>query len=182
MPNGVIVTLASLSAIAATVLAFIFIIPEKKRPTLNGFFRILHDILNFKSLLLELILKASYVFATAYVIFSGFFTIFGKTYDYGYYGRSFGDNLLEGFIMMVAGPIAIRLAYELLMMFVILVKNVTDINKKMGGEKAAEPEQPQYQQEQYQQYQQPRYTACPHCGNVVAPDQTYCNTCGTRVK
>lgn len=173
MSGSVITVLAGLSAVAATVLAFIFIVPEKKRASLNGFFKLVHDILNFKSLLLELILKASYIFATAFSVFAGFFTIFGKTYSYGYYGRSFGDNLVEGLLIMVLGPITIRLAYELLMMFVILVKNVTDINKKMDNNQPQQPVQPQ-------QPEQP--TNCPNCGNTLGAGQVFCNQCGTKVK
>ena len=173
MSGSVITVLAGLSAVAATVLAFIFLLPEKKRASLNGFFKVVHDILNFKSLLLELILKASYIFATAFTVFAGFFTIFGKTYNYGYYGRSFGDNFVEGILIMILGPIAIRLTYELLMMFVILVKNVTDINKKMGGTQPQQPVQPQ-------QPAQP--TNCPNCGNPIGAGQVFCNQCGTKVK
>lgn len=38
---------AIILAIAATVLAFIFIVPEKKREKLNAFGKFLHDTCNF---------------------------------------------------------------------------------------------------------------------------------------
>ena len=43
MSGSVITVLAGLSAVAATVLAFIFIVPEKKRASLNGFFKSAFD-------------------------------------------------------------------------------------------------------------------------------------------
>ena len=39
-----------------------------------------------------------------------------------------------GLLLMILGPIAIRLVYELLMMMVILVKNVIEINNKLKNQ------------------------------------------------
>ena len=57
---------AIILAIAATVLAFIFIVPEKKREKLNAFGKFLHDTCNFKYLVVEKLLQALYIFLTAY--------------------------------------------------------------------------------------------------------------------
>ena len=45
-----------LLAVAVTVLAFIFITPDKKRGKLNAFGKALHDFLNFRYLIVEKIL------------------------------------------------------------------------------------------------------------------------------
>ena len=66
---------ALILAIVATVLAFIFIVPEKKRAKLNKFGQFWHDALNFKFLIVEKILQALYIFFTAFVLLSGFFTL-----------------------------------------------------------------------------------------------------------
>lgn len=58
---------AILFAIAATVLAFIFIVPEKRREKLNAFGKFLHDTCNFKYLVVEKLLQALYIFATSLV-------------------------------------------------------------------------------------------------------------------
>lgn len=47
---------AVLAAIAATVLAFIFLVPEKRRANLNGFGKFIHDTLNFKYLIISKVL------------------------------------------------------------------------------------------------------------------------------
>ncbi len=122
--TGVFYTFAVLSAIAATVLAYIFIIPESKRPKLNGLLKKVHDVLNFKTLFIEIMLKALYVFATALCIFTGLFGIFSALFTHASFALGY-------FALMIGGPIAVRITYEILMMFIILVKNVTDINKKM---------------------------------------------------
>lgn len=66
---------AILFAIAATVLAFIFIVPEKRREKLNAFGKFLHDTCNFKYLVVEKLLQALYIFATSLVILNGFFML-----------------------------------------------------------------------------------------------------------
>lgn len=107
-------------AVAATVLAFIFIIPEKKYATLPKFFRIVADIFNFKNLMIETILRALYIFFTCYAIISGFFTLF--------------SSFLGGLIVMVLAPIGIRFVFELLMMAILAVKNIISINQKLKNQ------------------------------------------------
>ena len=48
-------------AVVATILAFIFLVPEKRREKMNAFGRFLHDTVNFKYLLVEKILQALYI-------------------------------------------------------------------------------------------------------------------------
>jgi hypothetical protein len=52
-----------------------------------------------------------------------------------YIWKALGNNILIGLAITVLGPIALRLAYEMLMMFILLVKNVIDINGKLKVEK-----------------------------------------------
>lgn len=118
-------------AITATVLAFIFIVPEKRRARLNSFGKFLHDTCNFKYLIVEKILQALYIFLTCFVLLCGFFMLFRVNY----WGEWQG---LYGILIMVIGPIAIRLVYELAMMLVLLVKNVISINNKLSG-KSGDP-------------------------------------------
>lgn len=111
-----------LLALAATIALFVFVLPAKKNGKLgNNFLQVLHNIFNFKSLLLEVILKAIYVFFTCYIILQGFFTLFSV-------------DALVGLLMMLLGPIVIRLSFEGIMMFIILVKKVISIDNKLKGE------------------------------------------------
>lgn len=71
-------------------------------------------------------LQALYIFATAFVILSGFFMLFQTTYGHWLGGY--------GLLTMILGPIVIRLVYELLMMMVLLVKNVIAINNKLKNQ------------------------------------------------
>ncbi len=126
---------AAILAVAATVLALIFIVPEKRRSKLNAFGKFVQDTLNFKYLIVEKILQAFYILATAFTVLSGFFMLFmvvgndwtGRTWLGGY-----------GLLLMLLGPIVIRLAYELIMMLVLLVKNVISINTKLRNQNGDE--------------------------------------------
>ena len=133
--------LAIILAIAATVLAFIFIVPSKKREKLGGFMRFLHDFLNFKFLIIEKILQALYILCTAYCICFGVTSLFSFTY-YEYWGDShlsWGGGV--GILTLLIGPFIVRLVYEGLMLTLILIKNVIQINNKIKDEtgKGADP-------------------------------------------
>lgn len=121
-----------LAAIAATVLALIFIVPEKHLPKLGKFGKFLHDAVNFKFLIVEKILQVLYILSTCLCVFVGLFSLLGFTayFDYGYF-HWFGG---QGLLLLLFGPIAVRLVYELLIMGLLLVKNVIQINNKLKGE------------------------------------------------
>ena len=71
-------------------------------------------------------MQALYIFATAVVILNGFFMLFTVVY-----GQWLGGY---GILVMILGPIVIRLVYELLMMVIILIKNVISINNKLKNQ------------------------------------------------
>lgn len=131
MPQQAILILAAVAAVVCTVLILVFITPEKKRAGLNKFFKFLHDLFNFNFLIIEKILKVLYILATTFVVALGFFMLFGVAkVDLAFYERS---TYLGGYgiLVMILGPIVVRLAYELIMMAILLVKNVIQINRKL---------------------------------------------------
>lgn len=127
---GTLAVVAAVLAVVATVLAFVFLVPEKRREKMGNFGKFLHDTVNFKYLIVEKILQALYIFLTCFVILSGFFLLF-KTVD-TWEGKYWLGG--QGLLLMILGPIVIRLVYELLMMMVLLVKNVIAINGKLRSQ------------------------------------------------
>ena len=123
---GTLGIIAILLAIIATVLAFIFIVPAKRREKMGKFGKFLHDVCNFKFLIVEKILQALYIFFTALVILVGFFMLFCSDWS-GWMGG-------KGILLMILGPIAVRLSYELVMMAVLAVKNIIAINSKLRNQ------------------------------------------------
>lgn len=148
------IVMAVLAAIAATVLLAIKVLPAKKDGTFSKkLVQHAHDYFNFKKLYLEQILKILFTFLTIASILVGVFSAtlgnvfqfignISEAIKYDYYEymdkiiwKTLGTNFLTGIAIAVLGPIALRLAYELLMMFILLVKNVIDINGKLKVEK-----------------------------------------------
>lgn len=118
--------LAGILAIAATVLAFIFILSKKGRASQNPFVKFLVNVCDFRSLIIEKILKALYIFFTSFTILYGFLGIF----NFGSY--NYGATLLQSLLTLILGPIAIRIFYELIMLAVLAVKNIIQINNKLS--------------------------------------------------
>lgn len=146
-------------ALIGTVLTFIFIMPESKKAGLNKSLSVLRDIFSFKELFLEKLLRACYIFLTLFCIFGGFFMLFARSYFVMYIGSS--SLAMYGLMLMILGPIVVRICFEISMMFVLLVKNTMDINSKIGSCGKAEPVKAQE-------------------NNQVQPKMVYCTKCGTR--
>lgn len=171
--SSAIIILSVLATIVATILAYIFIIPEKKRAALNNLGKFLHDLLNFKFLIIEKILQFFYVLATAFSLCFGFFMLFAveERWSY-YYGRSSEWIGYWGLLILIAGPIAIRLVYELAMMGIMLVKNVIQINNKLKNQNEADGTNPFAQEvPEYVQAITPK-----------APENNFCINCGAALE
>ena len=134
-------------ALIITIAVYILIMPESKRAGMSGFPAILHDIFQFKSFLVEKIVKFLYVFSTIYLFVFGFFTLF----------KQFGSGLA----LMLLGPIVLRIVYELFMLAILLVKNVIDINRKLGPVPASRPAPTQRRASEPRHESSPRRSAAP---------------------
>ena len=128
---GLVSVIGFAATIAAMVLVYKFIVPEKRRPRLNKLGQFLHDALNFKFLIIEKIMQFFYILSTVSTICYGVAMLFGiNIYHSEYHSRTDWYGWI-GILIALIGPIIIRLIYEGLLMFVLLVKNVIQINKKL---------------------------------------------------
>lgn len=160
--------LGLVSALTLTILGYIFILSNwKGSKSKNGFVRFLRDFFSFKKLFLEDVLKFFYVLATIGCVTVGFMLLFGyqenyrSYYNYDYWYGGYYDyytvkesTAVIGLLTMFVGPVALRLGYEFLMMFVLLVKNVMEINNKLNvtAETPAAPQPVTYQAPVYPAY------------------------------
>jgi len=117
-------------------------VPDKKRAKLPGILKSVHDLVNFKYLFVEKVLQALYIFSTALVLLLGFFMLFyvKEGVDYGFYKTDDVWYGGYGLLLMLLGPVVLRLVYELILMFVLLVKNTMQINKKLPASEVVEEE------------------------------------------
>lgn len=124
------ITLGSIMAVVGTVLLYVKVLAKKDDDELGKFSSFLKDYFSFRKFYLETLLKFIFTLATLASICIGFWMLYAKEY-WGWYQNSY---TLYGLCLMVGGPIALRIIYELLMMAVIAVRNITEINEKIGGD------------------------------------------------
>ena len=148
-------TIGILASIAVTVLLYLKVIPAKFDKTFTKKpLQFLHNYFNFKNLYLETILKAIFTLLSIACVTLGllgatigniiqFFTNIVDSVNYGYFGSWVWEQLFGfffgGIALALLGPLVLRLAYEVILMFILLVKNVIEINKKLGKNET-EPE------------------------------------------
>ena len=118
MPGNIALIIGIAAAVAVTVLMYIFVIPENARKHLPGFLRLIHDLVNFRVMVLEPVIKLLYVLCTLGCIFTGILLLFG-------------DPFWIGLIVLIIGPLVLRIIYEMIMLFIIQVQNVITINRKL---------------------------------------------------
>ena len=190
MPVEIAITIGAILAVVATVLAYIFIIPENKREGLNKFLKWVHDVCNFKLLYIEHILKALYILETAFCLIAGFLMLF-SVIDAYFFTVYIG---WVGLIVMIVGPIITRLIYEALMLAVLHLKATREINDKLviqpgsvaeqkekerikaeqeAAERARLAQQQQLAQQQFAQQQYQQQIAQQQFGQPQYPAQPY---------
>ena len=140
---------ALILAIAGTVLAYIFIMPKNKVKNLNKFWYFIHNMFHFKTLLVEKIFKALYVYTTLFCIAAGFFMLF--------------TNFFTGLVLMVLGPVAVRITFEMVMMFIMLVQNTSDLRNKLCDDES-----------------DMRPADAPVIEKQPPKEYVFCSSCGTR--
>ncbi len=126
--SPVVTVIILVLALAATIALAILFLRKKSEAVKNSkFLNWVHDTVNFRSLLIDKILKVLYIFETCVCIIGGLIMFF-----YGFaYIRYTASITLGGLGLLILGPFVVRILFEMIMMFITLVQNSSDINKKM---------------------------------------------------
>ena len=101
-------------AIIGGILVYFLFVQAKQTPK-NKFLAWLKDFLAFKAMWLEPIMKIMYYVATIFIVLASFSLI---TYSF-----------VTFIVTLILGPVLIRVAYELIMMFIMIWRNTRDIAK-----------------------------------------------------
>ena len=113
---GIWMVIAAIIALVGGILLYFLFVKAKEEPK-GKFSKWLKDFLAFRIMWIEPILKVVYYVATIFVmLFSFSFLSLG------------GTGVLMWLMMLVLGPIGIRLAYEFTMMFIMIWRNTKDIS------------------------------------------------------
>lgn len=108
--------IAAILAITGGILTY-FLFVKKEDKVNNKFLAWLKEFLSFKKLLLENILKVTYIILAIFVTLTSFNMI---------------STSFVGFLLyLVLGNILLRVIYESSLMIIMICRNTTEINKKM---------------------------------------------------
>ena len=83
----------------------------------TGFLGWMYDFLTFKKLTIENVLKILYLICAIFVTLSSFATI--------------STSFIAFLVYLVVGNLIVRIAYELILVRLIICRNTTEINKKL---------------------------------------------------
>lgn len=125
LPSGFYIwfIIASILSIIGGILIYFLFVKKKEDPK-GKFAKWLKDFLSFKIMWLEPILKIVYYILTIGVVLGSFsFLALGA------------PGIITFFIMLIGGPIVIRLGYEMTMMFIMIWRNTRDIADSVAKKK-----------------------------------------------
>ena len=106
--------IAFIIAIAAGIMIYFMLVKDNK--PVSEKLQKLKDLLDFKTMLIEPILKIVYIIATVFIILFSFGLI--------------SLNFVSFLMVLILGPIAIRIVYELMMINIMIWKNTKEIAQK----------------------------------------------------
>lgn len=115
--------IAFVIAIAAGIMIYFMFVKDNKPVSKN--LQKLKDLLNFKTMLIEPILKIVYIIATVFIILFSFGLI--------------SINFVSFLMVLILGPIGIRIFYELMMINIMIWKNTKEINDNIKDKNNALP-------------------------------------------
>ncbi len=113
---GVWIIIALILAIIGGILVHFLFVKAKTAPK-SKFLVWLKDFLSFKIMWIETILKVIYYILNIFIILASFAFI--------------STSFLAFIVVLVLGPIALRISYELMMMFIMIWKNTANIAKNI---------------------------------------------------
>lgn len=111
------VILSLVIAIAGGILIYVLFLNKKNEGKLTGFPKWLYEVLGFKKMLVEMLLKVSYLILAIYITLSSLAMII--------------SNFFGFLFMLVGGNLMLRIGYEFALMTIIMCRNTTEMNANL---------------------------------------------------
>ena len=121
--GGSAIVVFFLAVIAAALVTYFFL-NKNRKGNYKGFAGKVSDLFNFTEYLVPLILKVLYAFATAYALLNGLFVLFSGS--------------IYGILLMVIGPVAVRIGFELIMLLYSIREELSRIRKAAESKAVSE--------------------------------------------
>ncbi|HNX15702.1 MAG TPA: zinc ribbon domain-containing protein [Oscillospiraceae bacterium] len=159
-----------IAAIALTVVICIFSFRHKGSN--SKFWSFIRRLVNFDFFIIDKIMKVIYIFYTCFCIAYGFGLLF--VFQDNWYGnRTWMGGM--GLLLIILGPIVVRLLFEFFMLLLTLVNKVISIDSKIKTPSndvpaVNDPTPPVHVPNKY----------CMNCGKEINADVSICPWCGTQ--
>ena len=115
--NGLAIWMIISAVVAVMGGLTVYFIFLRKDGKYTGILNWLHDFLNFKKLLIEDILKISYLIVAAFLTLSSFGFI--------------AINFVTFLVMLIGGNLGLRIIYETSILLIKICQNTSEINNKL---------------------------------------------------
>ena len=109
---------AILLAVVLSIVLYFTFLSKKYEGKYKGAKGKIYNFLSFNKFYTEDIMKLLYVVSVAVLVVAGF-------------AMMFTHNFISGLLVLVLGNVALRISYELIMMFIIMCRKTVSIDRKM---------------------------------------------------
>ena len=116
--SSVWIIVSIILAIIGGILIYFLFLSKKNEGKFNGFVGWLYDLLSFKKMFMEALLKITYLIVALYITLSSFALI--------------GTNFVLFLATLIIGNVVARLVYEFSLLLLVICRNTTEINKKLS--------------------------------------------------
>ncbi len=159
--------------VGALLINFLFLSP-KNEYKYKGFVLKLYQFLRFKKLFAEMLLRIMYYALTIFTTLFSFYALFA--FPFG------AMNFIYFLLIIVFGNVILRVLYEFMLVKLIICKNTSEINYKLGTDKKSDDERPVF--EDFQGFDYTADTGNGNYGNAVqsANEDIFCTSCGHKMK
>ena len=104
-------------AIGGGIALYCTFLNKKNDGKFKGFVAWLYDVLSFKKMLVEMLLKVTYLIAAIYITLNSIFTLF--------------SNPIVAIILLLVVNLLLRLVYEFSLISILTCRNTTEINSNL---------------------------------------------------
>lgn len=160
-------------AIALTVIACIFSFRHKGSN--SKFWSFIRRLVNFDFFVIDKIMKVIYIFYTCFCVAYGFGLLF--VFQDGWYGNKTWMGGI-GLLLMILGPIVVRLIFEFFMLLFTLVNKVISIDSKIKPLSEDIPTANTANNFEPSVHVPSKY--CTNCGKEINANIEICPWCGTK--
>ena len=117
-PNPVVTVILFLIALVGGICAYLMFVKSDEQPKDSRLLK-LKEFLSFKKMIIEGLLKATYI------IFALFITLYS-------FQIMVGTSFITGLMLLILLNIMLRIGYEASLIVLLIWRNTSDINKKLG--------------------------------------------------